>query len=93
MQMKIFKYELKPDYLSMQVPVGAKFLHVQEQHGKLYIWALVDVDEVMCDTHIHVYIFATGETIDENTDELEYIGTAMLMQGSLVYHVFVDKEL
>lgn len=83
---KIFKYPLK--IVDMQVvsfPMGAKILSVKEQSNIPVLYALVDIDADSEDRVIAM--FGTGEDCGyPSTDD--FIGTVMLMNGTLVLHVF-----
>lgn len=82
----IWKYELETmDVRVVEMPVGAEILTVQEQRGKLCLWALVDPE---ADKERRVFcIHGTGHPV--STVALKkYIGTYQLMEGALVFHVF-----
>jgi hypothetical protein len=78
------------DITVFSMPLGAKVLTVQEQHGKLAIWALVDLKEKVTEDRVFM-IAGTGHFIRE-LGKLDYVGTVVTMGGDLVWHVFeLDK--
>lgn len=87
--MKIFKYELPiVDFHQVEMPVGAHVLSVQEQHGKLCLWAAVNQVE---ETETRSFsIVGTGHyfNCDIESCKTMYIGTVQMAGGSLVWHVF-----
>lgn len=83
----IYKYELRViDEQSIAMPVGAKILCVQLQHGSPYLWALVDADSHVIEFRT-IYTHGTGNPIDP-VDCKSYIGTYQLQTRGLVFHVF-----
>lgn len=83
----IYKYELWPDALKIEMPKGAKILTAREQHDKICLWAEVNTDNA---TEVRTFeIFGTGHQIPYDMGvSRDYIGTAMLEGGSLVMHVY-----
>lgn len=85
----VYKYELAvTDRQEIDLPHWARVLHVAEQRGRLFVWALVNPDVAMEPRVFH--IVGTGNRIDAPASELEYIGTVHMMP--YVWHVFVEKE-
>lgn len=83
----IWKYELGlQDHQTLQLPEGAQLLHVGNQHGALCLWALVDPDAKVIDRRI--YVVGTGHKLPTACKLARYIGTAMMLGGTLVWHVF-----
>lgn len=85
MSKTIWKYELEPS-TTLEMPVGAKILHVHEQNDVMCLWALVDTEAPLEVRTFSVY--GTGHPMHNHP--MEYIGTAHLSGGSLVLHVFED---
>jgi len=89
----IFKYDLplqildENDALSVSMPRGAKVLHVAEQTGRLCAWALVDPAQKAV-SPVRFAVHGTGHPFDHSGD---YVGTALLLGGRLVLHVFLLK--
>ena len=82
----VWKYEITADdYITLRLPVGAKILSVQEQHGKPCMWCLVNDKETVHETRIFRFA-GTGHPIkDKHTN---YIGTFQLFDGSFIGHIF-----
>ncbi len=78
--------------VSVEMPKGARILHVAGQRENLCIWALVDTDHLGELHHFRVYPtgaalpedFKEGPSFTEDGDR--YIGTAHC--GPFVWHVF-----
>jgi hypothetical protein len=84
--LEVWKWALfARDLTTIHVPVGAKFLHVHEQHDQICIWALVDPKEERREERT-LRIAGTGHALANGN--FEYIGTAHFDGGSLVFHVF-----
>jgi hypothetical protein len=83
----IHKCILQPGLNPLNLPVGAKVLSVQPQHGQVAMWVLVDTNAGTQRQRVfHVYL--TGEPINELPQLLEFIGTVQLSDGQFVVHVF-----
>lgn len=83
---KVYKYELAiDDYVSISMPKGSKILHLDLQYGRPFIWALVDPDAEEETRNFRVA--GTGHEIGDTYCQ-RYIGSFMLMNGALVFHVF-----
>lgn len=83
--MIIWKWTLEiTDRQELHMPVGAKLLTVQMQHGKPCIWALCDENHERALRTIAIY--GTGNPMPENPGE--YVGTFQVDSGLLVFHVF-----
>jgi len=83
----IYKYTLDPRRSEYDLPIGAKILTVQGQNEQVCIWAEVDTE---ADTEkVRFEVYGTGHEIkwDMGTDR-EYLGTAQLKNGALVFHVY-----
>ena len=89
----IYKYVLhlpnldENDTLSIDMPRGAKSLHVAEQAGQLCLWALVNPAEKAA-VPVRLAVHGTGHLFNHSGDHL---GTALLQGGRLVFHVFLLK--
>lgn len=88
--MKVWKYPLEDYHTFVKMPIGAKILDVQIQGEYPCIWALVDETEELERREFRGY--ATGEKLDIDIDDLDYIGTFQLIVDSegfvFVYHLF-----
>lgn len=81
----IYKYELAiTDNQVVQMPIDAKILTVQTQHGKPWMWALVNPEYPLVKRNFETY--GTGHRVP--TLGITYIGTYQVEDGSLVFHVF-----
>lgn len=88
---KIFKYVLEiTDEQTIQMPVGAKVLSVQNQEGKPCLWALVDPEQTSKES-INVAMFGTGNPIEDwQLKGFSFLGTIQI--NWLVLHVFVRQR-
>ncbi len=89
---KVFKYALEfAGYIELELPVGAKILHFDIQRGHPRIWALVDPT---AEKEIRKFRFAgTDHPITEPDSELDFIGTVMMRDRTLAWHLFEIKEV
>lgn len=83
----IYKYPIVLDasYLVIDVPDGAQFIHVAEQHGRICLWALVDSEAPMIRRQIR--IIGTGLSADDVKIE-QHIGSILVLNGTYVLHIF-----
>ena len=86
MNKQIWKYELEP-INKLKLPKGAEVLSAHEQFGKVCIWVLVDPTEEKEERIFEVYPTGSNIHYDMGTDRT-YIGTTILVGGTLVFHVF-----
>ncbi len=87
--MKIWKFDLETtDVQTVAMPRGAEILAVQTQRDKPKVWAIVDPGQQ--NEHRSFRIVGTGHEFIR--DDLRYIGTYQLMEGSLVFHVFEQAK-
>ncbi len=86
----IWKYELVTDCKNvLQIPVGGKILSLQTRREIPCIWILVDIEEAF---EIRTfYFYGTGQVIS-GMERLTYIGTSSLQDGSLVFHLFEERN-
>lgn len=87
--MTIWKYVLRSER-KVEMPAGAKVLHVGLQHGEVTMWCLVDPLAVQEERHFHVYGTGWNLTKQLAKERHEHIGT--VIDGSLVWHVFEVKS-
>ncbi len=87
MKKTIWKFEINPSNLSIEMPKKAEILTVQQQNGEACIWALVNPDE---EKEERVFeIFGTGHSVPVDMGiERKYINTFQLNGGALVFHLF-----
>lgn len=86
--MRIHKYTLVVGLNNLELPLSAKILDVQAQHGEPVLWALVDLREEMRVTR-NVVLVPTGVQLQADVREWSYLGTVQLAGGSLVFHAFL----
>lgn len=79
----IWKFTLEPN-CTLEMPIGAEILTVQEQNGHAQMWALVDPYAENEEREFAVY--GTGHKIPDSPGA--YVGTFQLNEGTLVFHVF-----
>jgi len=86
--MKIFKYVLQEvDVQTVEMPVRAQILSVQECRDQLCLWALVDDNSGL--EYRTIAVVGTGNQMpDFDNHTLQFIGTAQRYAGQLVWHVF-----
>lgn len=89
--MRIFKYTLQvTGRQTVNLPVGARILSVQFQHGYLTMWAAVNPDEKVTSAR-GIRIFGTGHEIDISEDRISTTYITTVQQGPLVWHIFEEK--
>lgn len=87
----VYKYTLTPNFEGMEIiklPFGTKIIHADIQYGDVRIWALVDKNEKTIETRIF-RTYGTGQNIDEKL-KLKHIGSTIMNDGTLVWHVFEE---
>lgn len=83
---RIWKYILQiTDEQIIEVPSGAKLLHIDQQEGRLCLWMIVDIESEL--TKFVVNIVGTGNPVPNELPP--YIGTAQI--HTLVWHVFAGE--
>ncbi len=90
--MRVYKYVIQPgDYHPrIEMPIGAELLHLAMQGEQLCLWALVDPAAPPITRTFR--ILATGDTIVEHESRVTHIGTVLMAEGRLVFHVFeIDR--
>ena len=83
----IYKYEISPHKLRLEMPKGARILAAREQFENICIWAEVDTEQPQETRYFEV--FGTGHAMHEDMGvSREYLGTAVLGGGALILHVY-----
>jgi len=80
------------DVVSLSMPNGAEILSVGNQHESMVVWYLFNESEK---EYVQRYfrIAGTGHKINLTDGfTFEYVGTVMLHEGRLVFHVFEIEE-
>jgi hypothetical protein len=81
----VWKYTLPVSDIAMQsMPLNAEVIHVAEQHGQLCMWALVRPSNPQVMRHFR--IAGTGHPISNEIQR--HVGSVLLADGDLVFHVF-----
>lgn len=88
MNRAVYKYNMNlgPNLITM--PEGAKPLAVHEHHSAIALWVEVDTTKSAVPTEF--FVAATGMLLPD--DATEYIGTALMSGGNLVWHVYRGKS-
>lgn len=91
----IYKYPVSMigvgEKFSLDMPRDCRILSVQEQNGKMTIWAMVDPAQPV--VKIPFRIIGTGWKVDGTGDDpadLLFIDTVQMPDG-LVWHVFLES--
>lgn len=85
MKRAVYKYLLQvANSQTLMLPEGAQILSVQEQHGDVQLWALVDTSREL--TPRYIAIHGTGHEVYDG--DLTHISTFQMRGGSLVFHAF-----
>ena len=98
---RVYKHELNLGLDTLlNIPKGNKILKCAEQYGKIYLWALVDIDRILEPGTEGVFphlkfrrfrIYGTGHNIVQLPGNIEYVDTVLMAGGSLVWHIFELK--
>lgn len=84
----IYKYTLAlTDTQVIRLPKGAEILSIQEQHGHICLWAVVDTDAEKVERFVD--IVGTGNPM---LTDMRTSFVATVQQGVFVWHVFVEDE-
>lgn len=75
------------DEQEIEVPAGARMLCAREQNEKICVWFRCNPDPAIARVKRTIVIAGTGQAAPEYLDA-NYLGTAVLYDGSLVFHVF-----
>lgn len=82
----IHKYELRvEDNQKISVPVGAIILSIQQNKGRIFIWAEVDLDETKSE-EIIFHVYGTGWELEKFKGD--YITTVIC--GDFVWHIYKE---
>lgn len=83
----VYKYELEEGVNYIFLPCDYKVLSVQNQHNKIVLYCLVET-LVKGISKVRFEVVGTGYEVRSNPYNSKFIGTVMLDDGDLVYHVF-----
>lgn len=73
------------DEFELNIPLGAKMLHVEEQHGIPCLWAECDPGKEA--RSMEFVLYGTGHPMEEYVGQV-YVGTFLSMDGDLVFHLY-----
>lgn len=83
----IWRYELKLiGNQIIKMPANSIILSVHVKDNLPHIWAIVDPTESKEDRFFE--FFPTGKNLYETLGDLKYLGTVLLNNDSLVFHLF-----
>ena len=84
--MTVYKYLLGVnDMVTLDLPQGAEPLHVDVQGGRVWLWARVDPSQPEVPRVFR--IAGTGHDLGP-ANNAPHVGTVLLHDGRLVFHVF-----
>lgn len=86
----IWKFELRPWSIFIDVPQGATLLAVGAQGAGVVAWFRCDPESPKMARHVAAY--PTGVPLPKACADAEYVGTVQ-MQDGLVFHVFDGGEV
>lgn len=82
----VWKYPLMLGVQSVQCPIGAVPLTVQDQLGALCLWMLCDPTQIL--EARRVAVVGTGHPAPSSG----YVGTVQQAGGTLIWHVFMERS-
>ena len=87
MKKQIWKFQINPNKVIVEMPIGAEILTIQNQKENACIWALVNPENEKEKRHFEV--FGTGHNIHYDMGfERKYINSFQMEGGNLVFHLF-----
>lgn len=75
---------------TIKVKKGARFLHVDVQHGRPCTWWVIDLDEPETE-EVTLHFRGTGHPMHEKEAKWPHLGTVILEGGALVFHLFLEE--
>lgn len=88
--LSVWKYDVPmSDTFTLVLPAGALLLHVGIQYGRPQLWALVN--PLQSDERRHFRLAGTGHRIAP-TAQLAYVGSFLMSDDTLVFHLFEDRS-
>ena len=85
----IYKYPIYIiDEQEISMPRGAHIFSFALQRGTPCVWAIVDPTEPVLEPKT-LYLRGTGHELQFEPCSLRFIGTVLLNDGALVFHLFV----
>ena len=83
---RVYKYILNPGSTTLRLPCNAQVLSVASQGESLCLWAWLRPGNPSETRTFEVY--GTGHEIPDVEGERKFIGTAQMLGGALIWHVF-----
>lgn len=81
-------WKFKIDHEPIQLPIVSKFLRFESVANELFAW--FEVDPLAPKEKTEFRVVATGQQILD--DSLKYLGTALMMGGTFVWHLYSRVE-
>lgn len=87
----IYKYTLQEERTKLNLPKMAWVLDIHGQNNQVHMWVEIESTEEVLDER-EFLVIATGMPIPEDAF---YLGTAFLLNGNVVFHVFeiIDERV
>lgn len=86
----VYKYAVPfEETFVLELPIGAKLLHFDNQHEKPTLWAQVITDASLRARHFR--LVGTGHDLAmewAGVHDLVHVGSAQFYKGDLVFHLF-----
>lgn len=79
-----FPFSIEDDFI-VQMPIGARVIHVEVQHGQPCLWAVVNPRAQLVDRWF--YLLGTGHPFAVEI-ACRHVGSFLMAGGDLVWHVF-----
>lgn len=87
MSKTIWKWEIPiDDTFTLELPAGSEPLYFGTQNDKLTLWVLVDPGQLPRECMFR--LAGAGHPLPDETNADKYIGTAFLLGGAMVWHLF-----
>lgn len=89
----IWKYPLEiTDKQIIHLPIGSMPLSVIGQGHDIYLYVRLNNRRQTEESQFEVYIHGTGHQIDEEEAfNSSFMGTVILLDGKLIFHVFIRR--
>jgi hypothetical protein len=71
----------------LEIPLDAKLLSTETKGDDIVVYALVNTEQTQKE-YKDVRVYRTGDKISDVITEYNFLGTANLYNGSLMFHVF-----
>lgn len=89
--MKIFKYQVRVNKReAVKLPLGAKPLSIAFQYDQVYIYALVDPNELQTEP-FDILVAGTGEPLPADIATFSYLNTIQMFDQQWNLHGFYKK--